>query len=119
MQILLSESEEFGKTIGLGIFKGKVINLNKYVLNKPLPHVGLNEVKFVNNMSNNIYYFDHSYKVTIDEDIEKKSIGKTTYDNHEFISFFKKNNVTAVQFHPELSGKSGTTFLTQYFNDGE
>ena len=32
---------------------------------------------------------------------------------------FKKNNVTAVQFHPELSGKSGTTFLTQYFNDGD
>ena len=42
MQLLFSKSEEFGKTNGLNIFKGKVIKFNDK--NLKIPHIGWNKI---------------------------------------------------------------------------
>ena len=45
MQLLFEESEEFGLTKGIGFFKGKVENFNKYNVEKKT-FIGWNKVKF-------------------------------------------------------------------------
>lgn len=106
MQLLMKSSEELKESNGLGIIEGKVLNLNRFIDNSPLPHVGINKVEESN------YYFDHSYHIILEDD---KFLSKSTkYENYEFISFIQDKNITAVQFHPELSGKSGLGFLKQF-----
>ena len=45
MQLLFEESEEFGLTKGIGFFKGKVENFNKYDVERQT-YIGWNKVKF-------------------------------------------------------------------------
>jgi len=121
MQILFEESEEFGLTKGIGFFKGKVQNFNKYKVEKKT-FIGWNNIKFnsknklfkqhaliVNKFTNNLFYFIHSYFVkTENEDIEvaNSSNGEVVYS-----SIIKKDNVLAFQFHPEKSGENGIILL--------
>ena len=65
MQLLFSRSEEFGKTNGLNIFKGKVTKFNDK--NLKVPHIGWNKIDKKNgiflpkNLFKNKYYFTHSF----------------------------------------------------------
>ena len=103
MQVLFEESEENPGVKGLGIFKGKVIKFKKA---KKIPHIGWNEV------NGQKFYFVHSYYPAP----EDKSIifAQTEYDSEQFTSAIKKNNLLAVQFHPEKSGKIGLEFLEKF-----
>ena len=116
MQLLMESSEEFKETDGLKILKGKVLNLKEFVVNDCLPHVGLNRV-IIENTLNEKFYFDHSYKIVLEENYENILVGSTSYGNHEFISYIQRYNITAVQFHPELSGEVGLKFLSDFFNN--
>lgn len=123
MQMLFEESEEFGKTPGLGIISGKVIKLpivnNKFV---KLPHVSWNEVssKYVSwdgTILNEIeesrdMYFVHSF-VAIPED-KQNILSVTEYSKYEFCSSVKKDNIYGCQFHPEKSGKSGLKIIDNF-----
>ena len=88
LQCLFEESEEFGLSKGLGIFKGRVIRFKGQGLK--IPHMGWNSVRFVNRppylpaeMDNSYFYFVHSYYVVADsEDI----IGGVTDYGVEFTS---------------------------------
>ena len=96
LQALFEDSEETEGVKGLGILKGKVVKFKKA---KTVPHIGWNGK----------FYFVHSYYV-IPED---KSIitSETEYEGEKFVSSIKKNNLIAVQFHPEKSGEVGLEFL--------
>lgn len=111
MQLFMESSEELEETKGLGIIKGKVEHLNNSIPSAVLPHVGLNRV-VCDGILNDCFYFDHSYKVVLDDNILE---GKTIYSGDEFISFIKKDNIVGVQFHPELSGETGLKFLSDFF----
>lgn len=128
LQLLLEASDE-GVEPGLGIMKGRVRRLPK---GRKIPHMGWNQVKFSNNnadlsqplsdkhpvlnslKSGSFFYFVHSYYA----DPEERSLvtGTTTY-GLEFCSAVGWDNVTAVQFHPEKSGRNGLkvyeNFVTQ------
>tara|TARA_B100000767_G_C19657031_1_gene489324 strand:+ start:411 stop:1070 length:660 start_codon:yes stop_codon:yes gene_type:complete len=120
MQLLFSESYEFGKTKGLSVFNGRVKKfkfIKKNNLRYPVPHVGWNKINIdKNNLSpkNNLLktiknmeymYFVHSFFVIPeDEDI---ILTKTLYGDENFCSSISKNNISAVQFHPERSGIEG------------
>lgn len=117
MQALFEESEEFGNSKGLGILKGKVVRFKKA---KTIPHVGWNKVTFVGEdnyprLHNAEFYFVHSYYV-IPED---KSIilGETEYEGEKFTSMIKKDNLFAVQFHPEKSGEAGLELLRKFIKE--
>ena len=112
MQVLFEEGEENPGVKGLGVFKGKVVRFKKA---KKVPHIGWNNVQMQNveyRMQNSNFYFVHSYYVVP----EDKSIiyGETEYDSEKFTSIIIKNNLTAVQFHPEKSGEVGLELLKSF-----
>ena len=115
MQVLFEEGEENPEVEGLGIFKGKVVKFKKA---KRIPHIGWNDsipvealhAKFLQKK----FYFVHSYYV-IPED---KSLiaSEAECDGEKFTSVIKKNNLIAVQFHPEKSGEAGLELLKWFVN---
>lgn len=123
MQILCQSSEEGGtKTLGLGLIKTDVVKLaesNEY----KLPHIGFNEVHFPKKsiFKNKDYlkkdfYFVHSYCLKDCIKDTNTSIGHSEYKNR-FISFYKKDNLIATQFHPEKSQTNGLTFLKLFLEE--
>ncbi|MBI3589768.1 MAG: imidazole glycerol phosphate synthase subunit HisH [Candidatus Melainabacteria bacterium] len=106
MQVLFECGEENPYEKGLSIFKGKVIKFKKA---KKIPHIGWNDV------NGQKYYFVHSYYVLP----EDKNIicGETDYDGEKFTSMIKKDNLLAVQFHPEKSGDAGLELLKSFIFD--
>lgn len=126
LQILFSESEEFGLCKGMGVFRGKVQRFKfddtaynpaaKNVLK--IPHMGWNTVRFINKppifeeiSDNSFFYFVHSYYVSPeDQDI---IAAKTDY-GIDFTSMVWKDNIFAAQFHPEKSQQLGIKVLNGF-----
>jgi glutamine amidotransferase len=116
MHILFEESSEFGIHKGLGIFKGNVPKFQSG--NLKIPHMGWNKVNLLNNTplfegieDGQYFYFVHSYYVAPkDEQI----IAGTTQYGGTFTSMIHKDNIYAVQFHPEKSQKIGLKILENF-----
>ena len=116
LQVLFSESEEFGKCRGLDIFRGKVVRFENGDLK--IPQMGWNQlnIKNTNPLFNGIpdksyFYFVHSFYVAP----EDNSIIATTTDyGIEFTSSVRKDNIFAVQFHPEKSQALGLRLLKNF-----
>lgn len=115
LQLLFEKSQEFGNHKGLGVLKGKVAKLpEKNKSGKPIriPHIGWDKIKIINGEryfsgidSGDFMYFVHSYFVIPDD---RDIIATTTnYEEIEFVSGVCKDNIFAVQFHPEKSGPKG------------
>jgi glutamine amidotransferase len=118
LQLLLEASDE-GIEPGLGVMKGRTRRLPE---GRKIPHMGWNQVKFSNShcvlgqttvdrhpvldglKSGSFFYFVHSYYADPEE--RALVIGTTTY-GLDFCSAVGWDNVTAVQFHPEKSGRNG------------
>ncbi|MBF0328134.1 MAG: imidazole glycerol phosphate synthase subunit HisH [Nitrospirae bacterium] len=119
LQLLFSESEEFGKCMGMDIFKGKVIRFDfKDSQKLKIPHMGWNTVRFVNRPpifegipDNSYFYFVHSYHV-VPED--KSIIAGVTNYGMDFVPMVWKDNVFATQFHPEKSQELGLKILKNF-----
>lgn len=116
LQILFSESEEFGTSRGLDIFKGRVVRFQSGDLK--IPQMGWNQLNIINSnpLFNGIpdksyFYFVHSYYV-VPED--KGIISTTTDYGIEFTSSVCRDNVYAVQFHPEKSQALGLKVLENF-----
>lgn len=112
MQLLLSESEEFGITKGLNLMEGTVKKFNFESKSIHVPHVGWNEVNFGKDMTlfnkieqNSMFYFVHSFFTELNDTRALKAT--TNYFDKKFTSCFEKENIFATQFHPEKSGKIG------------
>ena len=117
LQILLSESEEFGFQKGLDLVKGKVVKFVPDPEHK-VPHMGWNTVEIEREApmlqgieSGDFFYFVHSYYVTPDETQWISTF--TTYDKR-FVSSIWKENIFATQFHPEKSQKKGLKILENF-----
>ncbi len=116
LQVLFSESEEFGKCRGLDIFRGRVVRFPENELK--VPHMGWNEIKIQKNnpilngiQDKTYFYFVHSFYIVP----EDNSIISTTTDyGLEFASMIWKDNIFAVQFHPEKSQAVGLSFLENF-----
>jgi len=118
MQIMAKKGTENVPVDGLGWFEGSVEKLAPHDNSLPIPHVGWNDITF--NESELLFkelpdkpdlYFVHSYAITgvPDENI----IARCDYGG-DFIAAIRKENITAVQFHPEKSQKYGLTILKNF-----
>jgi len=117
LQLLFTESEEFGTGQGLDLISGTIKKFPKsFKGNKiKVPHVAWNEIlnKKINwnntpflDLKNNQYmYFVHSYYVDPSEN--SCVLSETNYNGIPFCSSIIKNNIFATQFHPEKSGEKG------------
>ena len=128
MQILFETSHESTSSRGLGLIPGEVKLLSSQVSKeciRSVPNIGYNLVSALDGVSGGFkekldmlsgyYYFLHSYAVfdrQLDVDIE----GITKFAEKEFSSFFLKENLCGIQFHPERSGEQGLYFLDQIMN---
>ncbi len=116
MQMMANSSEE-GQKEGLGWFDAKVkkIKSDKKI---DLPHMGWNEINIKNDntlfqgLQNNArFYFLHSYYFETNED--ECILCETNYGGL-FTSAAKKNNIFAIQFHPEKSHQWGECILKNF-----
>jgi glutamine amidotransferase len=112
LQVLFSESEEFGRCAGLDIFRGKVIRFGPGL---KVPHMGWNNVAILKRPpilgaieDNAFFYFVHSFYV-VPEDTG--IVAGTTDYGETFTSMIWKDNVFATQFHPEKSQDLGLMIL--------
>ena len=119
MQLLMTESSEFGKHKGIGIFDGPVVRFNS---NSKVPQIGWNRIYHNTDRSGPILtgvesgefmYFVHSY-YAIPRD-SSTVLTTTRYGEIEFCSSLARRNVFAFQFHPERSGPKGLQVYRNLF----
>jgi glutamine amidotransferase len=128
LQLLFEEGDEHGRTRGLGVFRGRVTRFPNEVTDPadptakacPLrvPHIGWNEVRYSGSHpmieglpERDVYYFVHSYRPEpTDADTV---VGWADYGGR-FAAAVAKDNVFAVQFHPEKSQAAGKRLLDAY-----
>ncbi len=128
MQILFETSQESSSSRGLGLIPGEVKLLNSQVSKefiRSVPNIGYNMVTALDGTSGCIkqeidalsgyYYFLHSYAI-FDRQLDVDLEGITKFSEKEFLSFFLKENLCGIQFHPERSGEKGLYFLDQVMN---
>jgi imidazole glycerol-phosphate synthase subunit HisH len=125
MQALLEFSEENDGIRGLGLFRGEVQHFaisNEAFLK--IPHMGWNQVHqawthplWQGIPQDSRFYFVHSYYPVPRE--PSVIAGKTTYST-AFASAIARDNIFAVQFHPEKSQRFGLQLLANFLTwDGE
>ena len=123
MQLLFEESEEFGKTEGLGLILGKVVKLpTKDNQNENLPHVSWNKLNsnkvpwkntiLADTEEGSDMYFVHSFVAQPRDSYNILSL--TEYSNYHFCSSVKKGNIYGCQFHPEKSGQTGLKIIKNF-----
>jgi len=122
LQLLFSESEEFGRHQGLGIIPGKVVRFpaDLRVAGEELkvPHMGWNQIRlrqdaplFRGVADGSAVYFVHSYYVIPDD---PTVVAAVTDYGIAFCSAIRRDNVMATQFHPEKSQQIGLRILRNF-----
>ena len=117
MQLLFQESEENGGTECLGLLDGFLEKL-KPAKDIKVPHMGWNRVcqkvdhpMFKGISQDSFFYFVHSYAALNSEN-------KVSITNHgeDFVSSVYKDNIFAVQFHPEKSQHDGLKIYKNFIS---
>ncbi|EQB34422.1 hypothetical protein M947_11105 [Sulfurimonas hongkongensis] len=117
MQLLLNSSEEYGYSKGMGLIDGEVKSFKNIGVN-PHIHMGWNDIKITNNSNilgegNETYYFVHGYYCDIKE---QEFVAAKVHHGLSFDVAYERNNIFAVQFHPEKSQKNGLSLLKKFAN---
>ncbi|SNZ08519.1 glutamine amidotransferase [Persephonella hydrogeniphila] len=117
LQILFEYGYEFGEHKGLGVLKGKVIRFENKEGYK-VPHMGWNQAwikqeegLFSGVKNGEYFYFVHSFYAVPSDSSDIASITDYSVD---FCSAVQKENIWAVQFHPEKSQKAGLKILENF-----
>jgi len=118
LQLLFDHSQENGGTNGLSIIPGDVVKFEKSDLK--IPHMGWNTVKqeiehpLWHNIDDNArFYSVHSYYV---KEADHSVVSGSTDYGIDFTCAIAKDNMFAVQFHPEKSQHDGLQLLTNFVN---
>lgn len=123
LQLLFEHSEE-GDAAGLGIFPGKVVKFAKADMHDAVghklkvPHMGWNQTyqavehpMWLDIPDGERFYYVHSYYVVPSD--EESIAGFSDYPAR-FTSVVAKDNIFAVQFHPEKSQHAGLQLLSNF-----
>ena len=120
LQLLMTESSEFGHHRGLGIIEGPVVRFDMPKEDGKIlkiPHVNWNSILHTPHnacwdktllsrvKSGTFMYFVHSY--TVQPRDAKIILSTTEYGDAQFCSSIGYENIFACQFHPERSGPEG------------
>jgi len=122
LQLLFTESEEFGTHTGLNVIPGKVKRFAAKAEGAPvplkIPHMGWNAIaikkrsRLLDGVADESYmYFVHSYYVAPkNADV----VCTATEYGGSFISSIEQDNIFACQFHPEKSQVGGLRILRNF-----
>ena len=121
LQLLFENSDEHGMHDGLGLLAGSVRRFeDRDPAGKRLlvPHIGWNTVRFAGDHpmcgrlpEQDCFYFVHSYRALPAE--AKDVVGTADYGS-DFAAAVARDNVFAVQFHPEKSQTAGKRLLDAF-----
>jgi glutamine amidotransferase len=115
LQLLFEGSEEMGSHRGLGILPGCVV---RFPTDLTVPHMGWNQIDrqrphpMLAGVPDHAFaYFAHSYHALT---AESSLVVATTDYGRPFPSALARDNVWAIQFHPEKSQQVGLTILSNF-----
>ena len=123
LQVLMQHSQENNGTDLLGLMPGSVVRFDGTAmadngLPLKIPHMGWNKVSHKQRHplwqdieENSRFYFVHSYYV---DPVDETLVAGTTDYGIEFVSVIARDNVFAVQFHPEKSAHDGLQLLKNF-----
>lgn len=128
MQLLFSESEEFGSHKGLNLIKGKVVkfpSFNKAGESICVPQIQWNQIYAedinrwnespLKNISEGTYmHFVHSYYAIPEEN--NNILTYTEYEGIRYTSAVMKDNIIGIQYHPEKSAEEGINIYRNWAN---
>lgn len=117
MQLIAEKGYEFGINKGFGWIKGEAVKLDTSG-NLRLPHIGWDNIEIKNNSllfknipNNSDFYFVHSFHLKCND----ASIITSICDyGKKFAASIQKDNIFAVQFHPEKSQEKGLQILKNF-----
>jgi imidazole glycerol-phosphate synthase subunit HisH len=124
MQVLFQDSEESPGHPGLGVFRGKVRKLPSGTTDEDgrrlkVPHIGWSRVALQGThavrdvpTADNWFYFVHSYHAQPEDPSLIAAI--TTFGNLALTAAIARDNVVAVQYHPEKSQAAGLELMRQF-----
>jgi glutamine amidotransferase len=121
LQMLFDHSDE-GDVDGLGILRGKVLRFASHMQDAQgnklkVPHMGWNQVHHVQHPlwsgieQDARFYFVHSYYV---QPQDASLVQATSQYPRSFVCAVAKDNLFAVQFHPEKSQAAGLKLLQNF-----
>lgn len=117
MQLLFDWSEELGLHAGLGVVAGKVVKLPD-APDLKIPHMGWSALRFPHTSrlfadvpQDSMVYFVHSYHAVPDE---SEVVAATGTHGVQFTAAIERDNLMAVQFHPEKSSAVGMKILDNF-----
>ena len=119
MQVLMDHSDENNGTECLSIIEGKVEKFKSNKNNKiKIPHMGWNKITKKKDHpiwhkidEQSYFYFVHSYFIKPSK--EDYILGETNHGK-DFCSVIAKDNIIAIQGHPEKSSSAGLQFLKNF-----
>jgi glutamine amidotransferase len=122
MQVLFSESHEFGVHRGLGLIPGKVLPIPRRGSFK-VPHVGWSAIRpsadgcWHGTVLERVHpstraYFVHSLAAI--PDVSEDRLAETDYGGFCIPAAVRRRSVTGCQFHPEKSGPAGLAILRRF-----
>ena len=117
LQVVFERSEETPGVNGLGLMPGDVVRFSGDGLK--VPHMGWNELSLVrghpvlDGLDGEAFYFVHSYYPEPEQPADR--VGETEY-GVRFCSAAGRENLVAVQFHPEKSSASGLRLYENFLS---
>ncbi|MDX8405751.1 MAG: imidazole glycerol phosphate synthase subunit HisH [Mariprofundus sp.] len=123
MQVLMDASHEFGQYRGLGLIPGAV---NPFPASHPergfkIPHMGWNDVilssmcevhPVLAPLAGQQVYYVHSYYCAPEDSAHL--LAACSYGDYPFAAAIGRDNIVAVQFHPEKSQSAGLAMLEAF-----
>lgn len=117
-QLFCHGSEEFGQHTGLAWIDGDVVRIRPDNPSLRVPHVGWNELEqlrqcrlFDGIPADALFYYVHSFRIRAND--RKLVAGQCDYGGR-FDAVLQKDNICAVQFHPEKSQSHGLRMLRNF-----
>jgi glutamine amidotransferase len=120
LQLLFEESEEMGLHPGLGVLPGRIV---RFSTDLTVPHMGWNQIEqrvshpMLTGVPEGAFaYFAHSYHAVTGAagDGAESIVVATTDYGGPFPSVVARDNVWAIQFHPEKSQQVGLRLLQNF-----
>lgn len=115
MQLLFSDSVEYGQNEGLNLLPGHVIRFSG---DFKIPHMGWNKLSFLQKdsplfqgLDEGHVYFVHSFHVKPEQ---QSDLLATTDYYGPVTAIVGRGNVFGMQFHPEKSGELGMSLLRNF-----
>lgn len=126
MQMLTTQSEEFGLHEGLGLIPGRVVPVPATdVQGRPqrIPHIGWSALQPCEGSTwsgsplqdtpvDTPMYLVHSFHVVPDD--RAHLLAECDYGGHRITTAIRRGAITGLQFHPEKSGELGLQVLAQF-----